>query len=121
MYRGSDNPKLQSINGLSSHLRTRHPQFLKKTSQQKNLYSQLPAVLKICQLQVSLSLLQVKKEQYPYLTSDQSGRGLKCCNLQFLARLTIAQKLIQILKKSLKFSRSVFEMIVLDLALVNRE
>ena len=59
----------------------------------------LPAILKM-RLQISLSHLQVKKEQSLYLTSDQSGRGLKCDNLQFLIGLKIAQKLTHAQKRS---------------------
>ena len=96
--RGSHNPKLQSLSGLSSHLRSRHPQLTLKNLLTEKAILTTTDNLKIYQLQINLSLLQLKKEQYPYLTSDQNDRELKCCNLQCLAGLTISQKSIQTLK-----------------------
>ena len=79
--RGSHNPKLQSLSGLSSHLRSRHPQLtLKNLLTEKAILTTTDNPENI-PTSDQLEPLTIKKEQYPYLTSDQNGRELKCCNL----------------------------------------
>jgi hypothetical protein len=97
--RGSHNPKLQSLSGLSSHLRSRHPQLtLKNLLTEKAILTTTDNPENI-PTSDQLEPLTIKKEQYLYLTSDQNAQRTEMLQFTMPGWVDISQKLIQTPKK----------------------